>query len=299
MINSSFTLSVIIVSYNTAQVTEDCLKSVYQSLPDTSIYEIIVIDNASTDQSLDMLRSFKKRYTNFVLVENKENIGFGKANNQGVKIARGKYILLLNSDTLILHNAVIKLLEFYQKNEEHVHFLAPKLRNKDLSPQPSCGPFYTPAIVFGALFLKGDYWGLTRESPTKFRRVDWVSGACILTTRKHYSKVGGFDEQIFMYMEEIDLLYRAKKMGLDTYIYPEAQIIHLGSASSNGKSYPIIQVYKGFIYFYKKHYPPLSMFLLKVMLQFKALSAIAIGRILRNAYLINTYEKAYRIAQMD
>jgi GT2 family glycosyltransferase len=129
--------------------------------------------------------------------------------------------------------------------------------------------------------------------------VDWVSGACILTTKSLFEKMGGFDEDIFMYMEEIDLLYRAKKKGYTTYFYNKAQFIHLGSASSGGKTYPILQVYNGFLYFYNKHHKGLSVSILKGMLQLKALISLLIGKVTGKEYLINTYEQAFKIASMD
>ena len=117
-----------------------------------------------------------------------------------------------------------------------------------------------------------------------------------MTTKKHYQRLGGFDKNIFMYMEEVDLLYRAKKLGLNTFFYPKSQIIHLGSASSNGRTYPILQVYRGFLFFYKKHYSVLHLLILHAILKFKALIAFLIGKIKGNQYLISTYEQAFKIS---
>jgi GT2 family glycosyltransferase len=188
---------------------------------------------------------------------------------------------------------------FYKENKEKVNFCGGKLLNPDNSSQPSCGAFYSLPVVFAALFLKGDYWGLTRSSPNEIRQVDWVSGACILTEKELFLKAGGFDENIFMYMEEVDLLFRAKKMNMNTYFYPDAEFIHLGSASSGGKTFPIIQVYNGFLYFYKKHHSAFEIKVLRGMLQLKAAVSLFIGRLTGNTYLIRTYEKAYKIASMD
>jgi GT2 family glycosyltransferase len=123
-----------------------------------------------------------------------------------------------------------------------------------------------------------------------------VSGACILTKKIYYQKLKGFDRNIFMYMEEVDLLYRAKKLGLYTYFYPKAQVIHFGSASSGGKTFPILQVYRGFIFFYKKHFSLISLFFLHVILKLKAAIAYLIGKIKKDRYLIETYEKAFWIS---
>lgn len=305
--HSVIDLSIIIISYNTRQVTLNCLNTVFTSLKQAGFrYEVLVIDNASTDGSFQTIIEFGHMLQNdfnpvpmLQIVSNKENVGFGRANNQAAKLAKGNHLLFLNSDTEVLADGISNLYHYYTQNHNKIHFLGGKLLNKDRTPQPSCGPFYTPWVVFAALFLKGDYWGLTRYSPDQPRRVDWVSGACILTTREIFQKLGGFDEKIFMYMEEIDLLYRAKNQMYTTWFYPAARFIHLGSVSSGGRSYPIIQVYRGFLYFYQQHYSPFSMLLLRSMLQLKAVVSIIIGRLTNNKYLLETYEQAYKIASVD
>ena len=290
-------LSIVIVSYNTKKITEDCIESINRSLTNTKIeYEIIIVDNDSRDGSVQTLQKIAQNEANhLVYFQTGTNLGFGRGNNFGVKKANGKYILLLNTDTVVLNRAIEKLFKFYVENEEKVHFLGAKLLNRDLTPQPSACRFFTLPVVFATLLLKGDYWGLTRTSPNKFCQVDWISGACIMTTKKHYQRLGGFDENIFMYMEEVDLLYRANKLGLNTFFYPDSQIIHLGSASSNGKTFPILQVYKGFLFFYKKHYSFFHISFLRLILKFKAIIAYLIGKIKGNQYLIKTYEEAFKL----
>lgn len=300
-------LSIIIVSYNTKQITEDCLKSVIKSLKASTIsYEIIVVDNGSEDGTVKMLQKSQQTIDNsqkekpkFKIILNKENVGFGKANNQGVKIAQAENILFLNSDILVLSDAVEKLYKFYKQYETSINFLGGKLLNKDMTSQPSCGLFYSLPVIFAALFLRGDYWGLTRYSPNKVKEVDWISGACILTKKEYLNKINGFDENIFMYMDEIDLLYRAKKKNYKVYFYPEAKFIHLGSASSGERKYPVIQIFKGFLYFYKKHRSASARFILKVMLKLKAVIGVLLGNIFKNKYLKETYGKAYQIVEMD
>lgn len=295
-------LSIVIVSYNTRKITHQCLESIYRSFrsyksKDKPSFEIILIDNASVkDDSAKYLSEYAKRHKNIVFVANKTNTGFGPANNQGVKLASGKYVFLLNSDTVILKDAITKLFSFYKKHEKTMHFIGPKLLNRDMTQQPSAAPFYTLPVIFGALFLRGDYWGLTRSSPRTLRKVGWVSGAAIMTKKEYFEKVGGFDETIFMYMEEVDLLYRASKMKMTTYFYPKSKIVHLGSASSNGKTFPILQVYRGFLFFYKKHYSKLALFFLRFLLRLKAGLAWFLGFIINNNYLKQTYEEAFEVA---
>lgn len=301
---NQFDLSIIIISYNTEKITIDCLKSIIKSLKNSSLkYEIIIVDNASKDNSVSSIKKLKSEIKNrnlkINLIENKENIGFGPANNQAVKLAKSDYLLFLNSDIIVLNAAIEKLYNFYKQNEKLFNFLGGKLLNKDGTSQPSCGPMYTLPMIFAHLFLRGDYWELTRYSPKKIKEVDWISGACILTKKEYFEKLDGFDEKIFMYMEEIDLFYRAKKHGFKVFFYPEAQFIHLGSQSSAGRTFPILQVYQGLIYFYKKHFSRFSLFILIIMLKLKAMLGFLIGKIINNQYLTQTYAKAWQIAKMD
>jgi len=292
-------LSIIIISYNTKKITKDCLDSMLKSLKKSTLnYEIIVIDNHSIDRSLQLLREYSSNYSNIRIIENKENLGFGKANNQGVKIAKSDYILFLNSDILVLNDAIEKLYNFYRQNENMINFLGSKLLNKDMTSQPSCGPFYTLSIVFGWIFLRGDLWNLTRYSPNELKEVDWISGACVMTKKIYLKNINGFDENIFMYIDEIDLLYRAKIKGYRVFFYPEARFIHLGSASSGKRKFPVIQAYRGLLYFYKKHYSYSSLLLLKIMLKLKASIGLVIGQIFNNKYLKETYGKAYQMVKM-
>jgi hypothetical protein len=285
-------LSIIILSYNTKKLTLRTLETVFSSLQQAPFrYEVLVLDNASKDGSV---AAIKEKFANKVqLIVSKENLGFSEGNNVLVRSARGKHLLFLNSDIEVLDNAIVKLYNYYQTAK--VAFIGGKLFNIDKTPQASCGPFYSLPVAFAALFLRGDYWGLTRSSPNESRLVDWVSGACILTTKAIFQKLSGFDENIFMYMEEIDLLFRARKRGLRTAFFPDAKFIHWGSASANGRSEPIINVFKGFLYFYKKHHSRWQLFILRCVLQSKAAVGYTLGVVFNNKYLIKTYERAFKV----
>lgn len=288
----SIDVSIIIVSFNTKQLLDDCLRSVYASVKGSDIRtEIIVVDNVSVDGSCEMV---KKKYPRVILVRNSENVGFGRANNQGIKMAKGEYILLLNSDTIVQGTAIPKLVSFSKAHT--TVFVGPKLYNLDGSPQTSGGPFFSIPVVFAALFLKGDHTGLTRQSPDETRYIDWVSGACIVAPKRLFLDGLQFDEGIFMYMEEIDLLMRARAKGYRTVFYADAHITHLGSGSStNRRKGPVLNIYRGFLYLYKKHYNKGSLGLLRVLLKLKALIAIAAGTLTDNGELRSIYEEAYRL----
>ena len=285
-------LSVVIVSFNTKMLLDDCLASLYKSMQGQQMEtEIIVVDNVSTDGTREMLA---KKYPKVITIKNSDNVGFGRANNQGIRKAKGDYILLLNSDTLIPNHAIRKLYEFTKKHPRS--FVGPKLLNMDRTPQTSCGPFFSLPVVFAALFLKGDVIGLTRSSPKITKRVDWVSGACIMAAKKLFMDDLLFDEKIFMYMEEIDLLMRAKKKGYGTYFYAGSPIIHLGGGSSvNRRTGPVLNIYKGLLYVYNKHNSKRATILLKTLLRLKAILLTIAGTITGNTYLKTTYAEALKL----
>lgn len=312
-------LSINIVSYNTKEITLQCLRSIEKSIstrwlsahPQKDI-EIIVFDNASTDGSSDAIEAAKNSLSvPLHLMRNPENIGFGKGHNRAAAESSGEFLLLLNTDTIVLADGLASFMESFlavntpelakYKNlvkrtteDYRIHFAGPKLLNSDMSPQASCGPYYSLPAIIGALFLRGDHWGLTRYSPNSSQRVDWVSGACILCKKSDFREIGGFDEDIFMYMEEIELLFRARKKGMEVWFMPTAQVIHLGSASSN-KTYPILQVYRGFLYLYSKHHHVLELRMVQWLLAFKAYLAMLIGTIFNRPDIVSTYRQALQI----
>ncbi|GIW63034.1 MAG: hypothetical protein KatS3mg090_0860 [Patescibacteria group bacterium] len=299
----NFDLSIIIISYNTAKITKDCLVSIKNSLKHSKLrVQIIVLDNNSKDNSKEVLKSLQKQFKNNLelkLVFSKENLGFSRGNNRAVSEADSDYLLFLNSDTIILNQAIDKLYRFYIKNENKYQFVGPKLYYPNKQPQPSVGKFYNLWVVFLTFYLQGNKLGLTRTSPDKITESDWLHGACFMTKKDYYNKLNGFDEQIFMYMEEVDLFYRAKQKGFKSVFYPKAKIIHLEGASSKTKikrTFPIIQLYQGLLYFYKKHsYSKASMFVLKALLRIKAELLFFIGKIINNQYLTETYGQAKKI----
>lgn len=284
-------LSVIIPSYNTKALLERCLDSISVSLKDSDIsYEVIVVDNASKDGSRDILN---KKYTQVIKILNNENVGYGKANNQGIRKATGRYVLLLNSDIQVLNESIGKLFTFIASHSKV--FAGGKLLNEDHSPQASCGPMYSLAVVALMLFGKGDDLRITRYSPLREREVDWVSGACLIGEKQSFLDMGLFDEGIFMYMEEIDLLYRAKQKGYTVHFVADAQFIHTGAASSSKRRTPVVNIYRGLMYFYRKHRSPLAVAAVKLLLMAKALAAIVLGRIIGKRDLVITYEQAIRV----
>ncbi|MBM3209215.1 glycosyltransferase family 2 protein [Candidatus Shapirobacteria bacterium] len=297
-------LSVIILSYNTKDLLRNCLESISAKTCGLE-HEVIVVDNGSTDGSREYLKRCRPacrqgrdaEMQRLKVIFNKTNLGFAKGNNVGIMGAKGDYILLLNSDTLIVDGALSKLVNFMETHAE-VAVVGPRLLNKDGSFQASVGRFPSLPVVFWMLF-KEHFGGseYVRRSPAEGGEVDWVMGAALMARHEVFKKVGFLDEKIFMYMEEVEWCYRAKKAGFKIYFYPDAQIIHLWQGSSQtGRKDPILNIYRGLTYFYQKHRNALEFFILRLLLKLKAIGAIAVGYSKNSQYLKETYREAYKLA---
>jgi GT2 family glycosyltransferase len=285
-------LSVIILNYNTKDLTLSCIDSIYKEHKqeiDEKEVEIVLVDNASTDNSV---ASFKKLGSKIKLIESAENLGFAKGCNLGAGMSSGEYLLFLNSDTEVKDKGFLKMAE-YLKGNPKVGILGGKLRNIDGSIQKSCGKFYN--LFNLALMLLGfERLGFLRFSPKTSRKVDWVSGASLMVKKDIFKQIGKFENELFMYMEDQELCFRAKLRGLETHFYKEVEVVHKERGSSN-KTFAIVNIYKGIKFFYKKHKPkwqyPIAVFMLKA----KALILVVLAKIINNKYLKSTYREALRV----
>lgn len=286
-------LSIIILSFNTKELTLACINSIveqYKPELEKEQFEIIVVDNASTDGSLTALKN--KTRKGIVLVESKVNLGFSKGCNLGAKSAKGKYLLFLNSDTQIKDQGFLKMTEYLKKNEK-IGILGGKLKNEDGSAQASAGNFYNLFNLFFML-LGIEKFGFLRVSPTEIKKVDWVSGASLMIRKKLFEKIGGFEKSLFMYWEDIDLCFKANKNGYPTYFYPEIILFHKELGSSN-RSFAILNIYKGILFFYKKNRSGIEYLIAKIMLFSKALILKNVGKLKGNKYLAQTYGQALEL----
>jgi len=300
-------LSIIIVSFNTKDLLRNCLKSIYTLYPKPYTLEVIVVDNASKDGSAEMVA---KDFPQVALIRNKKNLGFAAANNQGIKKARGRYLLLLNSDTLILEDALAKMVAFMDRNKK-IGIATCQLLNKDKTIQASGGFFPTLPRVFAWMFFLDDLPIISRlikayhpHEPSFYTKnlfyqrehfQDWVTGAFFLIRKKVVEKIGLLDEQFFMYVEEVDYCFRAKKAGFLVAYTPMAKIIHLGQKSLRQPGDAAVREYKGLKIFYQKHYPPFQLPLLLLFLKMgAALRFLIFGIILASKEARLAYAKAIK-----
>jgi len=252
-------VSIIIVNWNTKGLLRDCLSSVYEHAGEVD-YEIIVIDNASTDGSAGMV---KNDFRQVILIENSENRGFAAANNQGMVVAKGRYVLLLNSDTVVLDNSIANTMRFAEENPQAA-VTGCRVLNPDRTLQRTC--FMFPSILnmllsstyLYKLFPKNRFFGreqMTWWDRSDVRKVDVVTGCFMLVRREAIDQVGVMDERFFMYGEETDWCYRFWKKGWTVMFAPVGQIIHFGGQSTAQKPVAmIVQLRLSILKFIKKHY---------------------------------------------
>lgn len=280
-------LSIITISFNTREILTDCIKSVIKYTKGID-YEILVVDNASTDGSLERIKELEKKYPQVKLIDAKANVGFGKANNLGAKNAQGEYLLLLNSDTLVFDNAIKESLDALKKIHQCGVFSC-KLLNADKSVQASGGHFPNFGNVFAWQFFIDDLPLIGKLIPSfhpqlgsynRNREMDWVTGAFMITPKKVFDTVGGFDENIFMYTEEMEICYRLRQLGFKTVYHNSPAIIHLGGASG-GSVFALTSEIKNMIYFWKKHKSSWQLPFIKIFFFFGSLLRLLIFGIIK------------------
>lgn len=287
-------VSIIIINFNTPELTLACIESLKKYVK--VAYEIIVVDNASKDDSVAKLKSKTDKF-----IRNKENIGFAAANNQGIKVARGEYFLLLNSDTYLTEDAISKATEFLSIHDEY-GIISCSLRNKDGSRQATGGYFPTIGrLVLWMSFI--DDIPLVRNILTSAhphlafyetsRELDWVTGAFFMIRREVIKKAGNLDEDYFMYVEELDFCFRARKEGFKVFYLADTSIIHLGQASSTNE-FALTSEYKNLVLFYKKHFPR-QVTLARSFLKLGALARMGLYTILGKSNIRKIYAKAFKL----
>ena len=262
-------VSVIIVSYNTKELTKKCISSIFEKTKDLT-YEIIVVDNDSRDGSVgELKKTFQDKIT---IIESKENLGFGRANNLGIKQAQGKYIFLLNSDTELINNA-IKIFYDYMEQNPKVGICGGNLYDENMQPTFSCN---NTTSSFSSYFFHKYSYPLTKiyclatkrhiypyfNYTDKIKYVGDIIGADMFTRKELLDKFGAFDENIFLYTEDTELNYRIYNNGYLIVSIPQAKIFHFcGKSGSKDIINKHFQIIKSETYVYYKLYGKKSYFI--------------------------------------
>ena len=251
-------LSVIILNYNVRYFLEQCVLSVQKALEGIDS-EIIVIDNASSDASCEMM---KTKFPHIKLIENKDNLGFPKGNNIGVAQAKGEYICILNPDTVVAEDTFFKILnsQLVTRNSQ-LGIIGCKLIDGagNFLPESKRGvptPWVAFTKIFG-LYKISNYFGKYYSqhlSENESGKVDILVGAFMVMKRELYLKVGGFDENCFMYSDDIDLSYLVMKTGKSNYYYHETSVIHYKGESTVRDGTYMKRFREAMQFFYKKHF---------------------------------------------
>ena len=251
-------LSVVIVTWNSEEFIRNCLDSIFLSQGNFSS-EVIVVDNNSSDETAKIVEQL---YPQVNLIQNKRNLGYAKANNQGMEEAGGDYILLLNPDTQLFEDSLSLMYEFMEENPS-IGALGPKLLNPDKTVQASCREFPTFSTLIwefsglSRLFPKSRIFGRWRMGYFDFERqteTDQPMASCLMLRRAALEDVGIFDENFAMFFNDVDLCHRIKKGGWKIYFYPEAKVIHhKGASTKKAKARMIWLSHLAFYKFFKKH----------------------------------------------
>lgn len=246
-------LSVVIVNWNTAALTLDCLRSLFAA-PAAIAFDVTVVDNGSTDGSADRIAAARPDVR---LIRNRENRGFAAANNQGIAVTGGRHVLLLNSDTLVSRAALEHLVSFLDTHPD-AGACSPRLLQRDGRVQPyAFGGDPTPLYLTRRTLARLVGRSLHDWNAPGTREVDWVSGACLMARRAAIEQSGPLDEEMFMYFEDVDWCLRMRRAGWKIFYVPEVAITHLGGASAGGKA--AARAYRASLrHFYRKHYGPLA-----------------------------------------
>lgn len=274
-------LSIIIINYKTKKITADCLETIKRS-NDNLTKEVIVVDNGSEDGSVKYL---KHKFPQYQVYTSGGNLGFAQGNNFGVTKASGKYIWLLNSDTLIKPNTISTLMECVKRHDTQL--ASCQLLNPDgsIQPQGGCLPdlwrLALWMLFIDDLPLLKNILKPYHQNLKSFFQSDqhpgWLAGTALLTTRDLYQKLSGLDKNIFMYGEDVDFCFRAAKQGIRVDYFCQPQLTHLGQASGSGRG-AILGEYKGLKYIYQQHKSARQYLALRLLLKLGALLRLIVFR---------------------
>jgi len=259
-------VSIILVNYNTKELTKNCIDSIIKQTYGVS-FEIIVVDNASTDGSKEIL----EKNPNIIYIYNNKNLGFGNANNIGFTKATGKYIFLLNSDTYLLNNAIYEFWKFAESSAKEIACIGSILYDSQLNINTSEVEFPTFKKILSASLNKFNIFSKKKEPIKKYKEnnfpqeVEAIIGADIFIKRSVIEELGLFDPNIFMYCEEIDLQKRYVNHGYRSVLINNPRIVHLeGQSSKKFTAQRNIMLTNGIFYYLHKHNNKLNYLLFRI-----------------------------------
>lgn len=298
-INTALDLSAVIVSWNVKELLRNCLESVYAQTRTIS-FEVFVVDNASSDGSAEMV---EKEFPQVKLIKNEENLGFARANNQAIRQSRGKYILLLNPDTVLVGDALVNMVQFMDANRD-VGAVGPRILNPDKTVQLMCGRHFPTLLTelwdltrLSFLFPKSRIFGRALMSfwpHNDTREVDLLSGACMMVRRDTVDQAGLMDAQFFLFAEETDWCYRIKKERWKIYLNADAEVIHFWQQSvKRSLANTALMSRKSSHLFFMKHYGRLS------ALSYRAMVFVFIGLRIPLYWVWQTLKPTDRIQVRD
>lgn len=288
-------ISVIIVNYNVKELLEQCINSIFSASAGLKV-EVIVVDNNSFDGSVEFLKQKFPANPQLKIIESPINLGFAKANNLGAKEAKGDYLLILNPDTILQEDTLTRSLEFYKKTQG-IGAMTCKLILPNGKLDLACRrSFPTPSVAvyrilgLSRIFPKSKLFGkynLTYLDENDTYEVDAIVGAYMLIKKDIYEKVKGFDEDYFMYGEDLDLCFRIKKAGYKIYYYPETSIIHYKGESTKKSSISYVNNFYGAMQVFVKKNLKTSFWLMNLLIKvsiFYRASMSYVSRLIKNNY---------------
>lgn len=290
-------LSVIILTYNVRDLTVSCVRSLLADISHSpKNIEVLVADNGSTDDTVEVLR---RDFPTVKLILNGTNLGFSRGNNEGLKAAKGRYLLLLNSDTEVYDNALNTLIEFMDAHPE-AGACGPQLLNQDGSLQPSGRELPTLWSVFTGMthlyrLWKTDFYLERGRDYNKVKRVGEVSGAALLVRKTVYDQVGGFDPNLFIYYEDVDWCKRIADAGYAIYYVPDAKIMHLWQRITRVVSERSYQASQDSLrYYFKKHHNVIAHGIIQLLLAAKEIALMSVNLLRRDRPALQFHRKMFK-----
>lgn len=280
--------SIIILTYNSDKYIKKLVDSIYEFNSENE-FEIIVADNGSNDTTVEEVKKLKKRVK---FIDNGQNLGFAAGINAASKYAKGEYLLLMNPDCVWEKGEINEMVSVFDNNLG-VGIVGGKMIGENGKEELSAGNFLGMSASFLMAFGLDELFRV-RFSPKKIVKVDFVSGGFMMIRKDVFEKLSGFDENLFMYVEDMELCYRAKLANFSTYFAAIVAVNHAGHGSSS-RTFSVKNIVKGLLYFHKKHGTMFSYNSIKLLFKAKALLLVLIGKILNNKYLVTTYSEVIKI----